>query len=261
MHSITLPLLGQVSTEFFPEDYAFGVGKTHKGNPHRKPFCKPTSRTERSAWFSWEWRRSQYPIQLLNLANVTPNALGARSCRLASVGIGRLFDHGGWFDKPLQDAVQLIEQIVNGRADESAMWDLWQRIRRSHKKSIPSVKLATAILNPHAQQALRRAVKFGCRHGVESTTQQAILSLMRDVFGNPFQPVPFEPRWLTSDVVGLARTIDSEHAWALMPILSDALMDASCDEAEILDHCRAKHHCRGCWLIELILGTGRAVLS
>src|SRR5262249_49771055 len=31
--------------------------------------------------------------------------------------------------------------------------------------------------------------------------------LLRDVFGNPFRPVSFDPRWRTSDVLDLARAI------------------------------------------------------
>jgi len=41
-----------------------------------------------------------------------------------------------------------------------------------------------------------------------------------------------------------------------MPILADALQDAGCDNADILDHCRdtALTHVRGCWVVDLVLG-------
>jgi hypothetical protein len=41
-----------------------------------------------------------------------------------------------------------------------------------------------------------------------------------------------------------------------MPILADALQDAGCENADILDHCRdAKAtHVRGCWVVDLVLG-------
>jgi hypothetical protein len=40
-----------------------------------------------------------------------------------------------------------------------------------------------------------------------------------------------------------------------MPILADALLDAGCDQEELLTHCRsAGPHVRGCWAIDLILG-------
>jgi hypothetical protein len=40
-----------------------------------------------------------------------------------------------------------------------------------------------------------------------------------------------------------------------MPILADALQDAGCDHADILDHCRGDGpHVRGCWVVDLLLG-------
>jgi hypothetical protein len=39
------------------------------------------------------------------------------------------------------------------------------------------------------------------------------------------------------------------------PILTDALQDAGCDGADILDHCRGPGaHVRGCWVVDLVLG-------
>jgi len=40
-----------------------------------------------------------------------------------------------------------------------------------------------------------------------------------------------------------------------MPILADALEDAGCTDAAILEHCRGPGpHVRGCWVVDLILG-------
>ncbi len=39
-----------------------------------------------------------------------------------------------------------------------------------------------------------------------------------------------------------------------MPILGDALMDAGCDNEEVVSHCRSNGlHVRGCWVLDLIL--------
>jgi hypothetical protein len=80
--------------------------------------------------------------------------------------------------------------------------------------------------------------------------------LLRDIFGNPFRPVTADPAWLTSTVVALARGIYDERALDRMPILADALQDAGCDHADLLDHCRDPHaaHVRGCWVVDLLLG-------
>jgi hypothetical protein len=82
---------------------------------------------------------------------------------------------------------------------------------------------------------------------------QAIL--LRDIMGNPFRPVVIDPRWLTSTVVDLARLIYEERCFDRLPILADALMDAGCDDDEMLIHCRGDGlHARGCWAVDLILG-------
>jgi hypothetical protein len=80
-------------------------------------------------------------------------------------------------------------------------------------------------------------------------------ALVRDIFGNPFRPVAFNPRWRTADVLGLARGIYEERAFDRLPLLADALMDAGCDPDDILTHCRSEGpHVRGCWVVDLVLG-------
>ena len=79
--------------------------------------------------------------------------------------------------------------------------------------------------------------------------------LLRDILGNPFRPVTIDPRWLTSTVVDLAIAIYQERAFDRMPILADALMDAGCDDEEIISHCRGEGpHVRGCWVVDLLTG-------
>jgi hypothetical protein len=81
---------------------------------------------------------------------------------------------------------------------------------------------------------------------------------LREIFGNPFRPVTFDPVWRTSDVMLLARGIYEERAFDRMPILADALQDAGCDNTDVLNHCRDPHatHVRGCWALDLVLGKG-----
>jgi hypothetical protein len=63
-----------------------------------------------------------------------------------------------------------------------------------------------------------------------------------------------DPSWLTGDVLALARGIRSESAFERLPILADALMEAGCEDDDILGHCRKGLHVRGCWVIDLVLG-------
>jgi hypothetical protein len=82
--------------------------------------------------------------------------------------------------------------------------------------------------------------------------------LLREVAGNPFQPVKTEPawrRWQGGTVVRLAEVIDARSRFGDLPVLADALEEAGCTEPTLLEHLRAtRHHCRGCWVLDLVLG-------
>ena len=80
--------------------------------------------------------------------------------------------------------------------------------------------------------------------------------LVRDLFGNPFRPVAFDPEWRTAAAVGVARSMYEARDFAPMPVLADALDDAGCDHPEVLAHCRDPQgvHVRGCWVVDGVLG-------
>jgi len=84
-------------------------------------------------------------------------------------------------------------------------------------------------------------------------------NLLRDIFGNPFRPSPPLPPavlgWNDGTVRRIAEGIYEERAFDRLPILADALLDAGCDNEELIAHCRsAGPHVRGCWALDLILG-------
>jgi hypothetical protein len=102
-------------------------------------------------------------------------------------------------------------------------------------------------------RALHATANLGLRSRKEEEAEQA--KLLRDVFGNPFRPVVFEPSWATATVVSLARSVYEARDFVPMPILADALQDAGCADEAILGHCRgAGPHVRGCWVVDLVLG-------
>jgi hypothetical protein len=83
--------------------------------------------------------------------------------------------------------------------------------------------------------------------------------LLRDVFGNPFRPLPGLPTsviaWNDSTLCRIAEGIYEERAFDRLPILADALLDAGCDNEDLLAHCRSDGpHVCGCWALDLILG-------
>jgi hypothetical protein len=85
----------------------------------------------------------------------------------------------------------------------------------------------------------------------------AQLALLRCVFGNPFRPVSLDTAWLTwneGTVVRIAQAINDERAFERLGILADALEDAGCTEAQILEHLRGPGpHALGCWAIDCVL--------
>jgi hypothetical protein len=92
----------------------------------------------------------------------------------------------------------------------------------------------------------------------KNNVRDAIAGLLREIFGNPFRPVTVDPAWLRwndGTVPKIAQGIYEERAFCRLPILHDALLDAGCDNEDILAHCRGDGpHVRGCWVIDLILG-------
>jgi hypothetical protein len=85
-------------------------------------------------------------------------------------------------------------------------------------------------------------------------------ALLRDLLGPiPFRPLPsLNPSWLRFHqgiTIELAGTIYQDRVFDHLPILADALEEAGCTNADILNHCRqAGEHIRGCWIVDLILG-------
>src|SRR5262249_18933713 len=100
------------------------------------------------------------------------------------------------------------------------------------------------------------------RKAKKASERQAQVGLFRCIFGNPFRPVSITPAWRTGAVMGLAQAAYEDRSLpagtldpARLPVLADALEDAGCTNAAILDHCHGPGpHVRGCWILDLLLG-------
>jgi hypothetical protein len=104
-----------------------------------------------------------------------------------------------------------------------------------------------------------------CKESSDANKEKAIAGC-RDglaALGIRFSPVvTLNPAWQTPTVLALATaayenrilpagTLDATR----LAILADALEDAGCDNAGILNHCRQPSvHVRGCWVVDLVLG-------
>ena len=81
------------------------------------------------------------------------------------------------------------------------------------------------------------------------------LALIRDIIGNPVHAPSPSPWTGALDIAfALAQQMYESRDFSAVPILTDALQDAGCDN-DILAHCRGEGpHVRGCWVVDLLLG-------
>lgn len=77
--------------------------------------------------------------------------------------------------------------------------------------------------------------------------------LIRDIY--PRFPSNVKKEWRSEKVVELAKSIYSQRNFQALPILSDALQEAGCDDQQIIQHCHlpCNTHARGCWVIDQLL--------
>jgi hypothetical protein len=137
------------------------------------------------------------------------------------------------------------------KAGQMAAWDVWRLAYAAQ------LTCASGRLEVPSEEIIKWATHVSAAHRAEE--RQAHCDLICDIFGNPFRPRPtVAPAWLTWEggtVPRLARAAYDERAFDRLPVLADALEEAGCADAEILDHLRApRPHARGCWALDLLLG-------
>jgi hypothetical protein len=92
------------------------------------------------------------------------------------------------------------------------------------------------------------------------TEEKAQCRLLHDLLGDSFCSAFVHPKKLWArkrNALNLAHTIYDDRAFDRLPVLADALEDAGCNNADILNHCRQpSEHVRGCWVVDLLLGKG-----
>jgi hypothetical protein len=101
---------------------------------------------------------------------------------------------------------------------------------------------------------------------VETGARNSLCALIRDLFGNPFvASPPIPPAVLTWSDGTVPRIAQAVHDGRRMPegtldtgrlaILADALLDAGCEDEDLIAHCRSEGpHYRGCWALDAVLG-------
>ena len=207
--------------------YVWGDGR--KGFTGRKRIAERKSRLFGVACCVRIWHLLTDPVSRLAVERAERFADGCASPEELEVAFGDACDVGALLDALEEDGLDALRLAA------------WAAVDISHGEDF-GVSVAQTVIN---------AAKAAGMPG-ESDIQA---SLVRCIFGNPFQPVAVDPNWLTSTVVALARGIYADRAFDRLSILADALQDAGCDNDDILTHCRGEGpHARGCWVVDLVLG-------
>src|SRR5262249_28469537 len=172
-------------------------------------------------------------------------------------------------DQECRQAVLLAEQLVNGQASSQEVSSLCARLKQRYLsmtggggRFLWCVGAAGNLLQDdddylneapiYAGDADLLRVWYSALSAVswDESESQAQADLLREVLGNPFNPVQVDPGWQTPAVVGFAQAIDDEEAFDRMPQLAEQLLKAGCKDERVLRHCRKTGaHVRGCWVV------------
>jgi hypothetical protein len=142
-----------------------------------------------------------------------------------------------------QRAAQVEYRQGNESAEAAAMGTVAEVCQADIRRVLAAVGVAARC---EAYPDVRE--RFAC-----AQREQAFL--FREMVGNPFRPVAFDPAWRTTTALQLAQGIYDDRAFDRLPILADALQDAGCDSDDLLAHLRdaTAPHVRGCWALDLVL--------
>jgi hypothetical protein len=204
-----------------------------------------------------EWLTEQAADGLLRLV---PAQVSGRKFRLFACQCARdLLPHNPYYSRA--EAIEIAERVADGTADGLDVRGAFDRADFLSRMTADAASFSEAAiwlaLLPDPREAATRAFENLVWFDTEIETENPIDAVvwLREIFGNPFRPVDFSA-WRTDDAVALARQMYESRDFGAMPILADALQEAGCDNADVLNHCRdaAQTHFRGCWVVDGVLG-------
>lgn len=210
------------------------------------------------------WSAATDPQAMLQFLRSTANE---RKLRLFACGCCRLI----WdrlVHQESRDAVEAAERYADGQLapleaqERRGVARLVSAQLHRQNPDDPRQYLLLApydALSPNAFEAASTAAidsGWSAEHDglSDPARQREQCELIRDIFGYPFEAIVFDRRWITLDVIGVARRIYADREFSLLPIVGDALRDAGCNDERILAHCKnGGLHVRGCWLVDSLL--------
>jgi hypothetical protein len=188
-------------------------------------------------------------------------------------------------DPAARDAVAVAEEFAEGRATEEQLRAAANLLdadgirpddqaRRAVQLLVrPNLLLGSVLLlaayaptSPEGRAVFRSLHQIGDPSAPQTPSPPKVeereqCRLAREVFGNPWVRPVVRSEWMSwqdGTVWKMARTIADEGRWQELPILADALEDAGCDNASLLEHFREPtRHARGCWALDALLQRGR----
>jgi hypothetical protein len=231
-----------------------------------------------------EWLACTSPYEMLECLRMRRKA-SDRKWRLFTCACWRGIWHILTDDRSRQ-AVEVAEQFADGAATNEQLDTAWAAaaVARAAEAVTPAWDAARdSVRNPRAAEAAAEAAadaaagaaadaaeaavgggaealraREGASDHARAAAEKAQCDLLRDIFGNPFRPAALDPSvlaWNDGTVRRIAQGIYEERAFDRLPILADALLDAGCDDEDLIQHCRsAGPHVCGCWAVDLLLG-------
>jgi hypothetical protein len=158
----------------------------------------------------------------------------------------------GWREEDAQFMMDTFEGIpfADGPTDSIAATFAAARVV-AETVNTRQLRQTLTILADTQPESRKRKARQECKRNQCSSIREIIGPL-------PFHPITIAPAWLAwnAGTLGrLAQGIYDERAFDRLPVLADALEDAGCTNADILDHCRQPRlHVRGCWVVDLLTG-------
>jgi hypothetical protein len=194
-----------------------------------------------------EWLASKDPTAMLEFLRNSEKA-SDRKLRLFAVACCRSI--WPWFeDEASKKAVDASERFADGLIDPKQLEHAHDTALFAECNEAAMSTSATKITNVEASDA---AAWGEVMAGHDECTTQA--ALLRDIFGNPFRPWAVDSAWRTPEILSLAERAYENRNFSQMPALADALEEAGCRDAAILDHLRGPGpHVRGCGVVDLVL--------
>jgi hypothetical protein len=160
-----------------------------------------------------------------------------------------------------QEAVEAAERYADGLGSKFRVMALaaaagWvEHLGWPSTEQREAARAAAAILTVGAPY--RAAFAARDQPGGVDGERKAQYRLVCDLFGGPSPVPPGIVRARSDTVSRLAQAIYDGRRFEELPVLADALEEAGCTDAAVLDHCRQPgEHARGCWVLDALLGNG-----